>query len=74
MARPGQNSQAMWRSTRRVLIFVICLLCIGLFSLWRIESPRVERFRLALVDRFVPSMTWVNRPIGSAVGTRGCAN
>ncbi len=68
MARPGQNSQAMWRSTRRVLIFVICLLCIGLFSLWRIESPRVERFRLALVDRFVPSMTWVNRPIGSAVG------
>lgn len=67
MARTGTNHKSMWRATRRVLIFVVCIICIGAFVLWRIENPRVERFRMALVDRFVPSMTWVNRPVASTV-------
>jgi rod shape-determining protein MreC len=39
------------------------VLCIGLFLLWRIDSPRAERFRAMLVDRFVPSMEWALVPV-----------
>lgn len=67
MSRTGRNQYSMWRATRRLLIFIVCIIAIGIFALWRIENPRVEQFRMAMIDRFVPSMTWVNRPIASTV-------
>jgi rod shape-determining protein MreC len=36
---------------------------IALFLLWRIDSPRAERFRAMLIDRFVPSMSWALVPV-----------
>ena len=41
---------------------------LGLFFLWRIDSPRVERFRTALVDRFVPSFQWAAAPVTWTAG------
>jgi len=35
----------------------------AIFLLWRIDSPRVERFRTALVDQFVPSFDWALVPV-----------
>jgi len=35
----------------------------ALFIIWRIDSPRVERFRMALVDTFVPNMHWALSPV-----------
>lgn len=51
------------RPIRRILIggTVFCLL--ALFVLWRIDSPRVERFRAALVDTVVPSFDWALVPV-----------
>ncbi|SIO55217.1 rod shape-determining protein MreC [Rhodovulum sp. ES.010] len=51
------------RPIRRILIggTVVCLL--ALFVLWRIDSPRVERFRAALVDAVVPSFDWALVPV-----------
>ena len=37
-----------------------------LFALWRIDNPRVERFRMAIVDRFVPTIDWSFGPINYA--------
>ncbi len=42
-------------------ILVLCLL--GLFLLWRIDSPRVERFRAQVVDRVMPSFDWAMAPV-----------
>ena len=42
------------------------LLLLALFLLWRIDSPRVERFRAALVDRVMPSFSWAMLPITKA--------
>jgi rod shape-determining protein MreC len=42
------------------------LLLLALFLLWRIDSPRVERFRAALVDRVVPSFSWAMLPVTRA--------
>ncbi|MBY6048261.1 rod shape-determining protein MreC [Vannielia litorea] len=47
---------------RRILIAVLVVLCLGLFLLWRIDSPRVERFRSNLIDAVVPSFEWASVP------------
>jgi rod shape-determining protein MreC len=38
-----------------------------LFLVWRIDSPRVERFRAAVVDRVVPSFDWAMAPVTATV-------
>ena len=54
------------RPLRRVLVGLLVLILLALFLLWRIDSPRVERFRTALVDRVVPSFSWAMVPITKA--------
>jgi len=46
-------------------LLVACLL--GIFLLWRIDSPRVEQFRASLVDRFVPSFEWAMAPVTGTI-------
>ena len=43
------------------MILVFALL--GIFLVWRIDSPRVERFRLVVIDRVVPSFDWAMAPL-----------
>jgi rod shape-determining protein MreC len=59
--RNGQDEFV--RPLRRILVGSVAFVLIALFLLWRIDSPRVERFRSALVDRFVPSFAWVMVPV-----------
>lgn len=54
------------RPLRRLFVGLFVLLLLGIFLLWRIDSPRVERFRAALVDRVVPSFDWALLPITKA--------
>lgn len=56
------------RPLRRLLVALLVLLLLGLFLLWRIDSPRVERFRSALVDAVVPNMEWALVPVSKAAG------
>ncbi|MGC9370368.1 MAG: rod shape-determining protein MreC [Paracoccaceae bacterium] len=68
MAR-DRNSQVDYaRPVRRILIGVLVVLMLGTFLLWRIDSPRVERFRATLVDRVVPSFDWALLPVTKLVG------
>jgi rod shape-determining protein MreC len=39
----------------------------AIFLVWRIDSPRVERFRMAVIDRVVPSMDWAMAPVTATV-------
>src|SRR5690606_23569800 len=39
-----------------------------LFLIWRIDSPRVERFRTAFVDAVVPSFDWALVPVNKFAG------
>jgi len=47
-----------------VAIFLVVLL--ALFLLWRIDNPRAERIRMALIDRVVPNMEWAMVPVSKA--------
>lgn len=68
MARYQSEREDFSRPLRRVLVGLLVILMLGLFFLWRIDSPRVERFRSALVDRFVPSFQWAMAPVTWGVG------
>ncbi len=59
----GNEQTGAWRAVRRLIIGLTLFIFFALFILWRIDSPRVERFRMALVDRFVPNMEWALAPI-----------
>ena len=63
MARDNQREDAYFAPLRRLLIGVLLFLLLAIFLVWRIDSPRVERFRSAVLDRVVPSMEWVMAPV-----------
>jgi rod shape-determining protein MreC len=46
-----------------LLIGVLIVVLLALVLVWRIDSPRVERLRMAIIDRIVPSAEWVMAPV-----------
>lgn len=56
---------------RRLLVGLIVFALLGVFLIWRIDSPRVERFRLAVIDRVVPSFDWAMAPVTGLVNLVG---
>lgn len=63
MARNPRTDQALARPLRRVMIGLLLLLCLALFAIWRIDSPRAERLRAQVVDTVVPGFDWVLAPL-----------
>ncbi|WP_424927521.1 rod shape-determining protein MreC [Amaricoccus tamworthensis] len=67
MAHYGERTQPDYiRSVRRIAVGIVVFVLIALFLLWRIDNARVERLRVALVDRFVPSFEWTLKPLAAA--------
>jgi len=67
VARDRGQSEDYSGPLKRMLLGVLVLCLLGLFLLWRIDSPRVERFRAQVVDRVVPSFDWAMAPVTGAV-------
>jgi len=63
LATERSNEADYVRPVRRLVIGVLAVVLLGLFLLWRIDSPRVERFRTAVVDAVVPNMDWAMAPV-----------
>ena len=53
MARKGPDFTT---PVRRVLIALMTLVLVALFLFWRIDSPRAEAMRIAIIDRVVPGL------------------
>lgn len=53
---------------RRIAIAILALVLAVSFLAWRIDSPRVERFRSAFIDRFVPTFDWAMVPVTKFLG------
>ncbi|WP_456386629.1 rod shape-determining protein MreC [Profundibacter sp.] len=68
MARDRNTHTHYVRPIRRILVGLVVFLLLAVFLLWRIDSPRVERFRAALVDRVVPNFEWAMMPVTAAAG------
>ncbi|MDE3079344.1 MAG: rod shape-determining protein MreC [Paracoccaceae bacterium] len=63
MAKDKNLQDEIIKPVRRILIAIIMIVLFAVFLLWRVNSPRVERFRMALLDRFVPSFSWLMAPV-----------
>lgn len=63
--RPASDhpDRALTRMVNRILLGFVVLTCLILLVLWRMDNPRVEKLRMAVADRVVPSMGWVAEPI-----------
>ncbi len=53
---------------RRIFVAILVLFLLLVFLVWRIDSPRVERFRAQLIDTVVPSFEWALVPVTHVVG------
>ena len=67
MARDRSQREDFIAPLRRLLIGVVCLCLVAIFIVWRIDSPRVERFRAQVIDRVVPNMDWAMAPVTGAI-------
>ena len=68
MAKDRNTHAHYVRPVRRILVGLVVFVLLALFLLWRIDSPRVERFRAALVDKVVPNFEWALVPVTAAAG------
>ncbi|GGA22422.1 rod shape-determining protein MreC [Neptunicoccus cionae] len=63
MAHQNDSEVYFRRVVRRVLISVLLVFLVAIFMIWRIDNPRAERFRMAMIDRVVPNLEWVFAPV-----------
>ena len=66
MARERNQEDFVTPLKRLLYVLTIAILLLT-FLLWRIDSPRVERFRAMVIDRFVPSMDWAMAPVTGTI-------
>lgn len=67
MATDRSSSNDFARPLRRILLAVLILILSGVFLLWRIDSPRVERFRAQITDNIVPNLDWAMAPVTGTI-------
>ena len=67
MARDRSTPDRYSTSLGRLILSALIVLLLGLFLLWRIDSPRVERVRIELIDRVVPNFSWATSPLTSTI-------
>ena len=68
MATDKKNTEFYTGPLRRLFVTLTVVVLLGLFLLWRVDSPRVERFRAEIIDTVVPSFDWAMAPVKA--GTR----
>lgn len=51
-----------------MLLTVLVLALLGVFLIWRIDSPRVERLRTQVADRVIPAFDWAMTPVDAVIG------
>jgi len=67
LAKDRVQSEDFTTPLKRLLLGVVLLCLLAIFMVWRIDSPRVERFRLAVIDRVVPSFDWAMVPVTGTI-------
>ncbi|MBE3639161.1 rod shape-determining protein MreC [Mangrovicoccus algicola] len=63
MAQDKDGSATYTRPIRRILVGLLVLFLLGIFLFWRIDSPRAERLRMAVIDDLAPRFAFVTAPL-----------
>jgi len=68
LAKNKRHGEDYVTPVRRILVGLLVFVLLAVFLVWRIDSPRVERFRAQIVDALVPNMEWALVPVTKAAG------
>ncbi len=63
MARDQIKGDFYTRPIRRILISLLIFALLAVFLIWRIDNPRMERFRAQVVDHIIPNFDWAMAPV-----------
>lgn len=63
MARDRGTAEEFVKPIRSILVGSLVTALLAIFLVWRIDSPRVERFRVAFIDAVMPSFDWALVPV-----------
>jgi rod shape-determining protein MreC len=63
VARDRQQTEDFVSPVRRLLVGILVLFMFATFLIWRIDNPRVERFRMMVIDAVVPNFDWAMSPV-----------
>ena len=67
MARDRNTPDRYSTALGRLMLGALIVMLLGLFLLWRIDNPRIERLRMEITDRVTPNFSAVTAPVTSAV-------
>lgn len=67
MASDRNSSDDFATPLKRLLLAVLVIVLMGIFLVWRIDSPRMERIRAQVIDRVVPNMDWAMAPVTGTI-------
>ena len=63
MERDPNNPDRYSTALTRLIFGVLVIFLISAFLLWRIDSPRIERLRIEILDRVIPNFAWATYPL-----------
>lgn len=63
MAKDRNQTDDFVSPVRRLLVGLLVLFMLATFLIWRIDNPRVERFRMMVIDAVVPNFDWAMAPV-----------
>lgn len=66
MARDRNTPDRYSTALGRLMLGALVVMLLGLFLLWRIDSPRIERLRMEITDRVIPNFSAIMAPVTSA--------
>ena len=66
MARDRNTPDRYSTALGRLMLGALVVMLLGLFLLWRIDSPRIERLRMEITDRVIPNFSALMAPVTSA--------
>ena len=67
MPRERTQSDDYTGPLKRLLSVLLVLMLLATFLVWRIDSPRVERFRAQVTDKVLPSFEWAMAPVTATI-------
>ena len=67
MARDQNTSDQYSTALARLVLAAMIIILVAIFLFWRIDNPRIEKMRMAVVDVVAPNFAWVATPVTGIV-------
>jgi rod shape-determining protein MreC len=67
MARDKNTSDQYSTALARLVLAAMIIMLLAIFLFWRIDNPRIEKMRMAIIDVVAPNFAWVATPVTGTV-------